>query len=186
MRTAPVAVLVAVTLAMSPALAQHAQHPASPAPAASPGTQPYAGMERRRVKALSEAQERDLRDGRGMGLALAAELNGYPGPMHVLEHADALRLTPAQRAVMQALRDRMMAEARTIGAELLLLEEALDGMFAGGAADTGRLAALSAAIGALGGRLREAHLATHIATRDALDPGQREAYARLRGYAASR
>ena len=29
-----------------------------------------------------------------MGLALAAELNGYPGPLHVIELADSLRLTP--------------------------------------------------------------------------------------------
>ena len=34
----------------------------------------------------------DLRAGRGMGLALAAELNGYPGPAHVLELADKLDL----------------------------------------------------------------------------------------------
>lgn len=43
---------------------------------------PYAGMERRPIKALSQQQIDDLRAGRGMGLALAAELNGYPGPSH--------------------------------------------------------------------------------------------------------
>ncbi len=32
-----------------------------------------------------------------MGLALAAELNGYPGPAHVIELADSLELTEAQR-----------------------------------------------------------------------------------------
>lgn len=59
--------------------------------------QPYAGMEQRQVKALSEQQVADLKAGRGMGLAPAAELNGYPGPMHVLEHASALALTAEQR-----------------------------------------------------------------------------------------
>ncbi|WP_112664040.1 hypothetical protein [Microvirga flavescens] len=54
----------------APALAQH-QH----APAASS----YAGLETRAVKALSDQQVADLRAGRGMGYALAAELNGYPG-----------------------------------------------------------------------------------------------------------
>ncbi len=44
---------------------------------------PYAGLERRAVKSLSEQQVADLRAGRGMGLALPAELNGYPGPVHV-------------------------------------------------------------------------------------------------------
>ena len=46
--------------------------------------QPYAGLERREVKALSDQQLADLRAGRGMSLALPAELNGYPGPVHVL------------------------------------------------------------------------------------------------------
>ena len=41
--------------------------------------QPYAGMETRPIKALSEQQIADLRTGRGMSLALAAELNGYTG-----------------------------------------------------------------------------------------------------------
>ncbi len=76
------------------------------------------------------------------------------------------------------------AEAQTIGARMLVLEEELDGLFVSGDADTLRLAVLTAALGALGGRLREAHLAAHIGMRAALDPGQREAYARLRRYTA--
>ena len=54
---------------------------------------PYAGMQARSIKALSEQQIADLKAGRGMGLALAAELNGYPGPAHVLEVADQLGLS---------------------------------------------------------------------------------------------
>jgi hypothetical protein len=60
---------------------------------------PYSGMETRSVKALSE-QIADLEAGRWMGLALAAELNGYPGPTHVLELAEALTLTSKQRRVL--------------------------------------------------------------------------------------
>lgn len=44
------------------------------------GGTPYAGMQSRPIKALSDKQVSDLRAGRGMGLALAAELNGYLGP----------------------------------------------------------------------------------------------------------
>jgi hypothetical protein len=33
-----------------------------------------------------------------MGLALAAELNGYPGPAHVIELAKSLGLSEPQRA----------------------------------------------------------------------------------------
>ena len=54
---------------------------------------PYAEMQGRSIKALSDQQIADLNTGRGMGLALAAELNGYPGPSHVLELADKLEQT---------------------------------------------------------------------------------------------
>jgi Spy/CpxP family protein refolding chaperone len=174
-----------------PAAAQHAgphggahhRHTAGPGGATA---QPYAALEGRRTKALSEEDTNALLAGRGMGLALAAELNGYPGPMHVLEHADALRLTPAQRATAEALRDRIAGEARVVGARIVAAEEELDRLFATGAAEAASLAALTASIGALNGRLREVHLATHIAMREALQPDQRSAYARLRGYAGDR
>ena len=72
--------------------------------------QPYAGMEQRPVKALSEQQIADLRAGRGMGLALPGRAQRISGPMHVLEHADALGLTPQQqertRALIEAMRAR--------------------------------------------------------------------------------
>jgi len=76
-----IAVVVAVGLG-GVALAQH-QH----------GSR-YSGLQQRSIKSLSDEQMADLRAGRGMGLALAAELNGYPGPAHVLELADKLELTP--------------------------------------------------------------------------------------------
>src|SRR3954468_4471363 len=80
---------------------------------------PYAGMQTRSIKALSEQQIADLGAGRGMGLALAAELNRYPGPSHVLELADKLELSAEQRASMQRLFDSMMAEAMPLGAKLI-------------------------------------------------------------------
>jgi hypothetical protein len=76
---------------------------------------PYAGMQTRSIKALSQQQLSDLGAGRGMGMALAAELNGYPGPSHVLELADKLDLTTDQRGRVKALFDAMKAEALTIG-----------------------------------------------------------------------
>jgi len=54
---------------------------------------PYEGMQARPIKALSAEQIADLRAGRGMSLALAAELNGYPGPRHILELGEQLGLT---------------------------------------------------------------------------------------------
>ena len=147
--------------------------------------QPYAGQESRRIKALSDEDTAALLQGHGMSLALTAELNGYPGPMHVLEHADAMDLTPAQRAIAERLVAEMGQAARSLGARIVAMEAELDRLFAGEAADAAGLAALTASIGALNGRLREVHLAAHITMRETLRPEQRTTYARLRGYAGA-
>src|SRR5712672_3179788 len=80
---------------------------------------PYAGMQTRPIKALSTQQIDDLKAGRGMGLALAAELNGYPGPAHVLELSDRLALSSAQKQQIQKLFDSMKAESTPIGVRLI-------------------------------------------------------------------
>ena len=49
---------------------------------------PYAGEEAREIRTLSEEDIRQLKNGEGWGLAKAAELNGVPGPAHLLEIAD--------------------------------------------------------------------------------------------------
>src|SRR5258707_464441 len=91
---------------------------------------PYAGTQTRPIKALSEQQVADLGAGRGMGLALAAELNGYPGPSHVLELADKLELSADQRASIQHLFDSMKEEAVPLGSKLIAQEADLDRQFA--------------------------------------------------------
>src|SRR5438445_12498218 len=80
---------------------------------------PYAGMQTRPIKALSEQQIADLKAARGMGLALAAELNGYPGPKHLLELADHLGLTDEQRAKIRQLFESMQSETIAIGDALI-------------------------------------------------------------------
>src|SRR6516165_12752857 len=102
------------------------------APSLAQPQQPYAGLEGRAIKALSEQQISDLRAGRGMGLALAAELNGYPGPLHVLELADQIELSDDQRQRVRQLYDAMKAEAVPVGETLIAHESALDRAFAEG------------------------------------------------------
>jgi Spy/CpxP family protein refolding chaperone len=143
---------------------------------------PYAGMEARKVKALDAKTIDDLRAGRGMGLALAAELNGYPGPMHVLELADRLRLSPDQRAKVQQLFARMKAEAVPLGQRLLDEERSLDRHFAERTITRDVLAALTRSIGETTGALRQAHLSYHLATLEALTSEQVRQYAVERGY----
>ncbi|WP_119462218.1 CopM family metallochaperone [Rhodospirillaceae bacterium SYSU D60014] len=153
-------------------------------PAAGEAQAPYAGLEQRRIKALSARQIDDLRAGRGMGLALAAELNGYPGPTHVLDLADDLSLKPEQIAETATIRTKMSDEAAQLGAEILRREEALDRLFASGAAESEELRRQVAELARLGGELRFVHLNTHLAMRRLLTPEQVAAYARLRGYGA--
>jgi Spy/CpxP family protein refolding chaperone len=144
--------------------------------------QPYAGLEGRSIKALSEQQIADLRAGRGMGLALAAELNGYPGPMHVLELADALDLSGRQRAKMQELFAAMKAEAIPLGEKLIAQEAELDKAFADKTIAAATPAASTEAIGVTHSALRQAHLKYHLFTIEVLTPAQIQLYAELRGY----
>jgi hypothetical protein len=90
-------------------------------------SQPYAGMQARAIKTLSEQQIADLQAGRGMGLALAAELNGYPGPIHAIELAEQLHLAPDQVTRLQGLFEAMKAETIPIGESLIAQVSPLDG-----------------------------------------------------------
>jgi Spy/CpxP family protein refolding chaperone len=145
-------------------------------------TSPYAGMQNRSLKALSEQQIEDLRAGRGMGLAMAAELNSYPGPAHVLELANALNLSEDQRDHTRALFEEMRDTAAPLGKEVLAKESELDEAFASGRIDDAALRRILTDIGRLQGELRYTHLKYHLAMRGLLSPEQIAAYDRLRGY----
>ena len=162
------------------AAAQH-QHGTQAQPSDSPV--PYAGLERRAVASLSEAQIADLRAGRGMGLALPAELNGYPGPAHVIELAGPLGLTEAQLSRVQALHAEMKAEAVPLGERLIAQEADLDAAFRARTVTPASLAEKTGAIAATQGALRHTHLKYHLDTLEVLSPEQTARYGSLRGYA---
>jgi hypothetical protein len=143
---------------------------------------PYAGMQTRPIKALSEQQVADLKAGRGMGLALAAELNGYPGPAHLLELADRLDLSADQRSKLQELFASMKQEALPIGAKLLEQEAELDREFVSHTITPESLKSSTAAIAATQGILRETHLKYHLSTAALVTQGQMQRYSELRGY----
>ena len=90
----------------------------------------YAGQEHRTIKSLSEATIEGFETGKGMGMAKAAELNGYPGPMHVLQLANELALTTEQSAQMEALFQSMKQAAVPLGQAIVHLEAELDAHFA--------------------------------------------------------
>ena len=154
------------------------------ASATTPPAAPYAGQETRDIKSLSPEDVQAYLAGKGMGLAKAAELNGYPGPAHVLELAGPLGLTPEQRRRTEALFASMEAKAASLGRALVEQERALDRLFATKAANAERLSRVLDEIGALQARVRGAHLEAHLAQVEILTPEQTARYAQLRGYGA--
>jgi hypothetical protein len=146
--------------------------------------QPYAGMQARPVKALSDQQISDLKAGRGVGMALPAELNRYPGPMHVLENATALQLTVDQKQALDRQIDAMRAAAIVLGEQIIARESALDALFKSGNAAADAIDRITTEIAILYGQLRAVHLRTHLATRATLTETQLATYQTLRGYDA--
>jgi Spy/CpxP family protein refolding chaperone len=146
--------------------------------------QPYSGMQNRPIKALSDQQVADLKAGRGMGLALAAELNGYPGPSHLVELSDQLALTAEQVSSLKGMFDAMKAETIPIGENLVAQEQELDRLFAENVISEQQLKAATQTIGETQARLRNAHLRYHLQARAILQPSQIRRYAELRGYGA--
>jgi hypothetical protein len=150
--------------------------------AAAQAASPYAGQQSRAITSLSAEELQDYLDGKGMGLARAAELNGYPGPMHVLELAEPLELSADQRARTQALLATMRADAIAAGRELIDAEHALDELFRTRAVSEGSLERAMAEIGERQAAVRRVHLRAHLAQVEILRPEQIHRYAELRGY----
>ena len=146
----------------------------------------YAGQEKRAIKSLSEADLEALRNGKGWGLAKAAELNGVPGPTHLLEMRREIGLSADQVARIQALFAAMKQEATRLGLRLIERERELNEAFASagenGAPDETRLKSMLQAIAAVRMELRFTHLKTHLRTPPVLTPHQITLYNRLRGY----
>jgi Spy/CpxP family protein refolding chaperone len=151
-------------------------------PAAQAASSPYAGEQTREIKALSAEEIAGYNAGRGMGLARPAELNGYPGPRHVLDAAGELQLTPAQVSAINGIFDAMKSAAIPLGEKLVLKETELDRLFTSRQATEAAVRQLTGRIGRLQGELRAVHLSAHLATVKILNGAQIEAYNHLRGY----
>jgi Spy/CpxP family protein refolding chaperone len=143
---------------------------------------PCANEQTRAIKALSADEVRTYAAGEGMGLAKAAELNGYPGPLHVLELAQQLRLTEAERTKAEQVRAAMLNDATRLGKLIVEKERELDQSFGEKKIDEGRLQSLVGEISRLQGELRVAHLRAHLEMMRVLKPEQVKRYAELRGY----
>lgn len=160
--------------------------PSKPAQlAAQTGSSRYAGEQEREIKAFSAQQMEDLRAGRGMSLALAAELNGYPGPAHVAELGGKLRLTQDQLRETTVLTDQMKADAQRLGKAAIETERDLDHLFKTGRPSEVSVAQAVERTALAQAALRASHLNYHLRTVAILTAQQIARYQELRGYAAS-
>ena len=167
--------MTAALVASQPALAEDIHHNhAKPSP--------YAGQQTRDIKALSREDVEELLRGGGWGLAKAAELNGKPGPTHVLDMAEDLKLSVDQRAKIAVIRDDMRREAKALGKRFVEKEEQLERLFRSGGISEPKLTAKVEEIEGVRARLRTAHLVAHVRVASILTAKQTERYAELRGY----
>jgi hypothetical protein len=143
---------------------------------------PYAGEQDRAIKSLSENDITELRRGGGWGLARAAELNGYPGPAHLLELREAIPLTPEQVDRIEGIYRDMRIAAQAGGNRLIAAEQALDQAFAQQTVNPDSLRALVADVEAARAALRIVHLEAHLQARPVLSEQQVRRYDELRGY----
>lgn len=133
------------------------------------------------LKALSAEQVAQYRQGAGMGYAVVAERNRFPGPAHVLELGEKLGLTAQQREAVTRVVEAHKAQAREIGAKLVEAESALEQLFRSGAVGGDALARAVRQAAALQGEYRLSHLDAHRLTRAVLSSEQVTRYDELRG-----
>ena len=121
-------------------------------------TSTYVGQETREIKSLSESDIEELRNGRGWGFAKAAELNGVPGPAHVLDMKQELGLHPEQIEKLENLYGEMKEQAIPLGLKFIELERKLNTYFANGTITEKLLHELLEQIAQVRKRLRYVHL----------------------------
>jgi Spy/CpxP family protein refolding chaperone len=173
--------LLTLGILLGAALAAHtvlAQNPTMPPPpmhggAADPPHHMLAQM-------CSTAFEKNISEGRGFGMAFVADQQGYPGPLHVLELKDRLKLTPTQEIQVQALLAAMFAESRPKSEQFLVIERKLRSLFVDGVPDEASVRRGITEVGRARSEVRMVHLLFHLRTRDLLDDEQRRIYQEVR------
>jgi len=142
----------------------------------------YAGEQHRSIKSLSAADIAALKAGAGWGLAKSAELNGVPGPLHLLEMQDEIDLTFSQVELITTVYNEMQSSAKSLGEQLIAQESMLDEKFRNDVPNTDELQSMLGQIGSTRSNLRFVHLSAHLKMPDILSADQIDRYNRLRGY----
>ncbi len=151
----------------------------------SPILSPYTAEQNRTIKSLSDMDILSLQSGTGDaygGLAKPAELNGYPGPRHVLDLAPALSMTLEQQKNIEVIYTDMKSHAIPIGLEIIKIEKQIENSFANNTITNQSLQMLLDRSSNLYGQLRYDHLSSHLKVIDILTPQQVSIYNEIRGY----
>ena len=144
----------------------------------------YAGEEKREIKSLSATDIEELKTGKGWGLAKAAELNGVPGPVHLLEMKEEIDLSANQIRAIEDIYKKMKQEAISLGLELIEFERELNNHFANQTITDELLRQILQGIAQVHRQLRYVHLSAHLNTPDILKSEQITLFNKLRGYSS--
>jgi len=169
----PVTIVLSFTLAAGLAGVAFAQGSAHHG---APGGTPHHAL----AQTCEGAFEENVRDGRGFGMAFVADQQGYPGPLHVLELKDRLRLSRDQEAKAEVLLAAMFAESRPKSARLIDAEAKLRRLFAASRPDDAAVRTAVGEVETARADVRLVHLLFHLKMRDALTDEQRRAYQEAR------
>ena len=145
----------------------------------------YVGQEKREIKSLSKEDIYELSNGHGWGFAKAAELNGMPGPAHILEMENEIGLTQLQKKKIEHLYQQMKDQAIPLGLDLIEHERKLNDQFADKTITDSALRELLNDIALIRSKLRYVHLSTHLNTPHILSNEQIILYNQLRGYGSN-
>jgi len=146
---------------------------------------PYSGEEMRGIKSLSQSDREGLLKGEGTpfgGMAKLAELNGFPGPRHVLDMAQEIELTESQENEIKKLYEEMKEQAIVLGEKIIGLEQEMNDGFANETIAPDELEAKLIESAETYGQLRFVHLKYHFLTKDILTTEQVQKYNEFRGY----
>lgn len=145
-------------------------------------TSPWAGEQTREIKSLSARELFGIQKGHGVGMALPAELNGYPGPRHALDMAEDLDLTSKQKEQLETLYQEMLQQSIPLGEKFIEIEREINEKFENKSITSQKLSELLQKSSEIQWQLRNVHLQAHLETADVLNSEQISAYNQLRGY----
>jgi Spy/CpxP family protein refolding chaperone len=130
--------------------------------------------------AQTPADRDGLLAGDAMGQAASAESNGYPIPQRLMQFSKELKLTPPQKAAMDALARDLKTRAADLGKRIVAVEEELGDAFKSGLVSERTIQETSDQIAKLRGRLRAFHLTAALKAKTLLTEEQLRAYGSLK------